>query len=644
MKVSEFYENKLKNNEKFHKFVHLFLEDILPNSIDIEIYKNSAIDYLFYDKIDFLYQLKYQIFRQVNSEYLVKLFKTFQTENAKWVDFVWDSCKNEDKSIVKDILVLLGNKKVEVLQTITLPSFKSFENDVQNSDIVTKMLNSIVIHLQELQKNQNMMLANISHEMRTPLNSVIGYLDVLDNSTKINPEDKKNILYAKNSSKLLLTLINDLLDTQKLASSTLDLTNNPFWLNRIIKNAVLISSINANQKHIEFNYTDKISIFNEVEGDKNRFLQILNNLFSNAVKFTPEHGKIYIEAVSEDLGDSVKLRVCVKDNGIGIVKEKQKELFKPFSRATNKEKGTGLGLYISKQLANRMGGDIWFESEENKGSTFYVEVVFKKSKNIYDKEMLKNRKIIILKNEHSQYCSNLIKSLAKMSVKIKIFNDENKFMQFLMFNKDIDMAMIVYPHKIERDDLDLSFIKTYKKINENNEINTNFTAVVGEEYYPKNIEVFDKVVHMPVTTLDIIESLSTIKTSKINYRYLIIDDEPMNRMVLSTMIKTFDSEPFIDTANDGVAGLEKIKHNKYDVIFLDKRMPKMDGYEVLEEVKKLGLKVNIYLLTADGDNETIEKTKEYNVGYISKPVGLSTLKSIVSNISGDDLIDTKGYK
>ena len=626
----KFYEEYLKDNKDFHQFLTEFIKAILPVNSELNKYKDSAIKYLFYNKKDFLYHLKYQIFRQVDSEYLFELFTIFQQENFHWVSFIWNCC--EDKDIVKDILVMLGNKKVEILQTITMPSFKSLENDVQTSDIVTNMLNSIVSHLQEEQQNQNLMLANISHEMRTPLNSVIGYLDILDTSKKLNPDDKKNVVYAKNSSKLLLTLINDLLDTQKLASATLDLIDNPFWINRIIKNAVLISSINANQKNIEFIYNDNSSIFNEVMGDKNRFLQILNNLFSNAVKFTPEHGKVVLNVESEDLGDTIKLKLYVKDNGIGIPKDKQKEMFKPFSRATNKEKGTGLGLYISKQLSNRMGGDIWFESEDGKGSTFFVELLFKKSKTCYDANVLKNRKIIILKNEHTKYCKTLIKSISEMGGKVKIFNDENKFMSFLMFNKDISIALIVYPHKIERDDLDLSFIKTYKKISENSETNTTFMAVLGEEYYPKNIEVFDKVVNIPVTTLDIVESFISLKKTRDNYKYLIIDDEPMNRMVLTTMIKTFDKKSLIDTANNGVEGLEKILQHKYDLIFLDKRMPKMGGYEVLEKLNELKIKVNVYLLTADGDNETIAKTKEFNAGYIAKPVTLSTLKSVVSDI------------
>ena len=632
MSLIEFYE-KYGNESSFNNFLDDFLKEIFPKNIDISEYKQLALEYLIYDKDDFLHILKYYVFGMVDSEYIKKIFDSFQKNNQKWVDFIWNS--SEDRNKVKDILAHLGNKKVEVLKTIVNSSFKSLENDVKNGEIVTNMLNSIVEHLQEMQKNQNMMLANISHEMRTPLNSVIGYLDILEANNTLSIEDKKNVSYAKNSSKLLLTLINDLLDTQKLSSAKLDLGSNPFWINKIIKNALSISSVNAKQKNIDFIYIDEMSVFDEVIGDKNRFLQILNNLFNNAVKFTPENGRIIITSKSQNLGDKIQICISVKDTGIGIPKDKQKDLFKPFSRATNKEKGTGLGLYISKQLANKMDGDIWFESEENKGSTFFVRLVFKKSKNFYDKNLLKQRKIVILKDKKlTNYCKNLCNQLTEVGSKVKIFTDENKFMQFLMFNSNIDIAIIVYPNEIEKNELDISFIKTFKKINENANFQTSFIAGVGDNYYPRNSEVFDKLINVPITILDIFETFSAPKVIKSNYKYLIIDDEPMNRMVLSTMIKSFDKKGVIETANDGIDGLEKLKQNSYDVVFLDKRMPKLDGYGVLEELKKLNIQTNVYLLTADGDNETINKAKEYNVGYIAKPVTLSTLKSVVEHLSG----------
>jgi len=625
--LSWFFENCVKNKGEILKFLEDFLVSMLPNknNLDLEEYKKKGIEYLFYNNDEFLYILKYQIFKEINGDYLEKVFEIFQLKHRQWIDSILNNCNDKDKII--EVLKYLGKKKLEILKIIVLPSFRSLENDVKNSEIVTNMLNSIVEHLQKMQKNQNMMLANISHEMRTPLNSVIGYLDILDSITTLSPEERKNIIYAKNSSKLLLTLINDLLDTQKLSNATLDLITQPFWVNKVIKNAVLISSVNATQKNIEFNYIDKTDLLYEVMGDENRFLQILNNLFSNAVKFTPKGGKIEIVATNKDLGDKVEVNIKVKDNGIGIPKDKQTELFKPFVRATNKEKGTGLGLYISKQLANRMGGDIWFESEEKKGSVFYVKVTFDKSQNFYNKDILKKKNIVILKEKSLDYCKNIQKQLKDIGANITIFSDVEGFMKYTIFNNTIDMVIIIYPNKIEKDNLDKSFIKTYKKISKKNTI---FIAGVEDSYYLKNSKVFNKVINTPLTILDIIELFSSPKIEKVSYNYLIIDDEPMNRMVLSSMIRTFDENGKIDTAIDGISGLEKIKSNKYDFIFLDKRMPKMDGYEVLEKIRELGLNIkNIYLLTADGDNETISKAKEYKVGYIAKPVTLQTLKSIV---------------
>jgi len=202
-------------------------------------------------------------------------------------------------------------------------------------------------------------------------------------------------------------------------------------------------------------------------------------------------------------------------------------------------------------------------------------------------------------------------------------------MKFLLYNKKIDMSIIVYPNEFEKDELDSSFIKTFKTLNFSKHF---FIAGLEEGYYPKNGELFDKVIESPITLIDILEIFSTPNIIKQNHKFLIIDDEPLNRKVLASMLKIYDKEAEIDMAVDGDEGLEKLKKQSYDLVFLDKRMPKMDGYQVLEELKKLNIKTKIYLLTADGDSETIEKAKEYNAGYISKPVSLSILKTVLVNM------------
>jgi len=201
-----------------------------------------------------------------------------------------------------------------------------------------------------------------------------------------------------------------------------------------------------------------------------------------------------------------------------------------------------------------------------------------------------------------------------------------------LFSSQVDIVILTYPHKVEEDNLDVAMIQTYKKIYPDSK--TLFVAALEDNYYSSNKEIFDKVISVPFTMLDIIEVISSKKEDlNLGYKYLIIDDEPMNRMVLKTMIQTFDKKSIIELSVDGQDGLEKIKDNEYDIIFLDKRMPKMDGYEVLEELKKEKLHPNIYMITADGDNETVNKVKEYNVGYVSKPLTMTTLKTIVLNIA-----------
>jgi PAS domain S-box-containing protein len=277
-----------------------------------------------------------------------------------------------------------------------LVEVRSIYSNKKSKDMVVSIIRDIS-DIEEAYKDANkaksIFLANMIHEIRTPMNGILAAIQLLQLEC-INEQQNKYVKILNESANTMLSLINNLLDISKIESGTFKLNSELFNLKETINNIYNNLLLTGNSKGLEVSYYLDPNIDFEIIGDELRLKEILNNLISNAVKFTDEgYVSFRVKMISHD-DSSEKIEFRIKDSGIGIEEDFKEKIFNDFSQGDlstrKKHMGTGLGLAISKQFATLMNGDICFESSVGKGSTFIFICEFKKSKKKKQKLKINN--------------------------------------------------------------------------------------------------------------------------------------------------------------------------------------------------------------------------------------------------------------
>jgi PAS domain S-box-containing protein len=274
----------------------------------------------------------------------------------------------------------LAGKRKSILFIVDITDRQKMEQELIKSREILKTARDAA---ESLNHQKSRFLASVSHDIRTPLNSIIGFSDLLDRSL-LSAEQKEMVHCLKNSGGDLLALINDILDLSKIEAGKFEIVNEPFDIRRTFSNAVNSIAPLAEKKGVKISVATDGQINLRVSSDAHRYKQVVNNLLSNAVKFTP-NGEIRAELlVTGQCEAYYTIVTSVTDSGIGIDPEMQKKLFTPFEQCgrttSRKYGGTGLGLAISSQIVRLLGGDaIRVESQPGRGSRFYFSLNLKKA-------------------------------------------------------------------------------------------------------------------------------------------------------------------------------------------------------------------------------------------------------------------------
>lgn len=486
-------------------------------------------------------------------------------------------------------------------------------------------------------------LANAVHEIRTPVQTIIGTLDLLSD-TQMNTEQTEYVRQIRFGAEVLLALVNDILDFSKIKSHKMLLENVPYDIKDLVENVVHLISIEAFNKKLEIVTDIDYSLPEMIMGDPTRVQQILINLLKNAVKFTNQ-GYIHTELKKD--GDFLLIKIT--DSGIGVSKDKENNLFESFDQGdpsiSRKYGGTGLGLPICKGLVSKMNGSIGFTPNPYGGSCFWVKIPFSAAddskKNQYVLPVPATTKILIVDDSilAAKSLENKLKTIGLQNIQISQ-NGEDAYLK-LQYAEQIDNPYdIVFIDKImpvvEGWHL-ASNIKNNPKIKKTKLYMLVPEGQVGRDAKMKLLDWFAGYLYKPVrlekldqllietngsdSSIKLFEEINSIKENSENttkkqtelpqiaegMKILVTDDHPVNRKILVEFLKKFGAAVY--EAENGEAAIKMIrKHSEIQVVFMDIQMPVLSGIETTKILRKENFSGLIIACTANNDPENF---KEY---------------------------------
>jgi signal transduction histidine kinase/CheY-like chemotaxis protein len=574
--------------------------------------------------------------RQYGIKSILVIPVILQTEFWGFVSF--DDCRDDSRYFATD--------EVDILRSGAL----MLASTVLRDTLERERLNALEQAVQA-SKAKGDFLSNMSHEMRTPMNAIIGMTSIGRSSSDLERKD-----YAldkiEDASTHLLGVINDILDMSKIEANKLELSIVTFEFEHMLRKVVNVINFRVEERKQQFSVTIDHRIPHKLEGDDQRLAQVITNLLSNAVKFTPEQGSISLSAkLLEENESSCMLQIEVSDTGIGVSEEQKTRLFSSFEQAESDTSrrfgGTGLGLAISKRIVELMAGEIWLESELGKGSTFAFAVRLKHGGQGCLSGLLKNganwgnlRILVVdddqgildfftdLAHTHEITCDTVLSGARAL----ELIEAGNSYDIYFIDWRMPGMDGLELSRRINSIDNEQSVI-TMISATEWGMIETDARAAGVDKYLSKPL--FPSTVAELINECIGFENLMQSNDERAIERFagvriLLAEDIEINQEIVLALLEP--TELLIDIAENGQIAVEKFAAdpNRYSMILMDMQMPEMDGLEATRQIRALdhprAQAVPIIAMTANVFKEDIERCLVAGMNdHVGKPIDLDEL-------------------
>ena len=534
-------------------------------------------------------------------------------------------------------------------------SDRTKEKEIQNT--LSEALNMA----QTANKAKSAFLGSVSHDIRTPMNAIMGFIPLLQEEAD-NPERVREYTQKIDAaSQHLLGLINDVLDMNKIESGGAVLNISELNLAQIIDEINVIIRPQANAKGQNFEISTKSLTNEHLLGDKLRLNQILINILSNAVKYTQDGGSInmVVDELPQVDKNYSRIRFTVSDNGQGMSEEYQKVIFEPFSReqntAWNKTQGTGLGMTITKSLVDLMHGSIKVESTPGEGSTFTVELQLRIQNKEDDPKFWDNHNVarMLVVDDDEDICRDIVNKMAATSVEVRYTTDGIHALELIRSareeGKPYDLILLDW----KMPNLDgIATARLIRKDYSDKIPILPFTAYDWSEIEQDALEIgIGQFLQKPFfmsNFMDAIRRLMGTEQKKIpngndknmlaGKRVLAVEDIDINQLVIKKLLGTLGAE--CDIAENGQVAVDKFVNapaDMYDVILMDIQMPVMNGYEATRAIRASAhpsaQTIPIIAMSANAFVDDVRDALDAGMdAHVSKPIVFDKFKSTLREV------------
>ena len=521
---------------------------------------------------------------------------------------------------------------------------------------VNQALSDAVAAAETANRAKSTFLSNMSHDIRTPMNAIIGFTTLAISNLDDQERVKDYLTKTLASSNHLLSLINDVLDMSRIESGKIHLEEVEVNLSDVLHDLKTIVSGQIHAKQLEL-YMDAMDVTDEdVCCDKTRLNQILLNLLSNAIKFTPAGGTVSVR-VRQLAGQA---RGCgqyefrIKDNGIGMSPEFAKRIFEPFERertsTVSRIQGTGLGMAITKNIVDMMGGTIEVQTAQGKGSEFIVRVPLRvqaEHRPVEKITELEGLKALVVDDDFNT-CDSVTKMLVKVGMRAEWTLSGKEAV--LRARQSIEMSDVYHAYIIDWRLPDMNGIEVTRQIRS---LHDDTPIIILTAYDWSDIEVEAKAAGVtafcskPMFLSDLHETLMSALGQKQTdaaqellpqkdadfkgRQILLVEDNELNREIAQEILREYGFR--VDTAENGAVAVEKVSTaapGSYDLVLMDVQMPVMDGYTATRQIRALEnpalAGVPILAMTANAFDEDRRRAMESGMnGFLSKPIVIGDL-------------------